>query len=224
MKCEVKYAPKTLDEVIYPDEMTKTVIEGYATGGLEGHLLLHGPRGAGKTTIAELIPKQLNGANSEFDKDFDTLLANKDMKGFIQRSICINNISTQKYCLVFNEFDNAKVRLDKLWGIMDDCPNEFMVIITTNHPMEINESIRSRCDVIAMPAVKAISVLPRAKQILSAEAVPFDEDQLFGYLQQVEYRGDLREYMRILDKFIYAHSKGIELVPCGSQKTKLRAV
>lgn len=81
MKTAIKYKPQTLSDVIYPNIAVERRIAGYATGQLEGHLLLWGPNGTGKTTVADLLPYAISGQNACIeDKDFDELLSKKDLK------------------------------------------------------------------------------------------------------------------------------------------------
>ncbi len=51
MKIADKYSPQNLGEVVYPNEAVKVRIQAYMSSQLEGHLLLWGPNGTGKTTV-----------------------------------------------------------------------------------------------------------------------------------------------------------------------------
>ena len=62
MKCETKYAPSNLDEVIYPSVAVERRIKGYASRQMEGHVMLHGSNGTGKTTLANLLVQAIGGS------------------------------------------------------------------------------------------------------------------------------------------------------------------
>jgi replication-associated recombination protein RarA len=64
MKSQIKYAPTNLNEVIYPNVAVQRRIHGYATGQLEGHKILHGPNGTGKTTLAGLLVQAIGGEDA----------------------------------------------------------------------------------------------------------------------------------------------------------------
>ena len=64
MKTSVKYAPKNLGDVIYPNTAVRTRIQAYMSGQLEGNILLWGPNGTGKTTVANMLPSYISGANA----------------------------------------------------------------------------------------------------------------------------------------------------------------
>ena len=213
MKTEVKYAPQNLNDVIYPNTATALRINGYATKQLEGHIMLHGPNGTSKTSIAKLLPYAIDGQNAVIeDKHFDDVLGQKNLKDYLRNACSYNQFTGgSKFYLVFNEFDNTSTKLHKLWTAMDDLSDMLMVIITTNEPMSIHKSIRSRCALVQMPAVTANAFLPRAQQILQAEGLVLPDYQVLYHLKQVEQFGDLRKYCRCLDELIFLNNSGLPI-------------
>ena len=210
MKTEIKYAPQNLNEVIYPNDATALRMKGYAAGKLEGNILLHGTNGTGKTSIAKLLPYAIAGADAMIeDKEHDQVLSQSNIKQYLQNA-CQNSklFGAGKFFLVFNEFDNAKVNLSKLWTAMDACADSLMVIITTNQPMSVHQSIRSRCDIVAMPPLTAQAVLARAQFILAAEGLVLPDQQVLHYLKTKQHFGDLRKYMHAIDELLLLQSMG----------------
>ena len=55
----LKYAPKCLNDIIYPSIGVERRIKAYAEKEVQGHIILHGPNGTGKTTLANLLVKQI---------------------------------------------------------------------------------------------------------------------------------------------------------------------
>lgn len=218
MKSAIKYTPDSLSDVIYPNTRVQTRIAGYATGQLEGHLLLWGSNGTSKTTIANLLPFAISGASACIeDKDFDDLLSKKDLKSYLKQSCSVAQLTgSSKYFLVMHEFDNAKVNLSKLWTAMDKCEDELMVIITTNNPMAVHQSIRSRCDQIEFPKLMARQVLERAQFVLRTENIFLPDYQVLHYLKQEESFGDLRRYFKKVDEIIFISNSGLQLPPVPS--------
>ena len=219
MKVEVKYAPKNLLEVIYPNVAVEQRIAAYAQGYLDGHIILWGPNGTGKSTVTRLLPDSIENGNAVIEtKDYDDLLGRKDLKDYLRRTAnaTSNQTESSRFYLTFEEFDNAKVNRHKLWTAMDACQDELMVIITTNHPFDIPKSVRDRCDLIEFGALKAHQVLPRAKFILAQEGLNLPEKDVLFYLQQVEHRGSLRAYMRKLNDLLALSKMGNPLPPVPS--------
>lgn len=213
MKCAIKYAPQSLGDVIYPNQAVKTRIDAYANGLLENHIILFGPNGTGKSTIARLLPDAIVGGNAVVENDdFDELLNKKNLKQFLKQSCSMSSLTQQgKAFLLFEEFDNAKVSLNKLWTAMDACADELQVIISTNHEMKVHASIRSRCDMIHVSKLSAKIVLPRAQFILNNEGLVLPNDYVLAYLQQADWKGDLRLYMQKLDELLARQAMGLGL-------------
>ena len=210
MKTEIKYAPFKLSDVIYPNKATELRIQAFAAGELEGNILLHGPNGAGKTTIANLLPYAIAGSEAYIkNKDFKKVLKQDDIKEYLARFCSIRNLyNSSKFFMIFNEFDDAKFNLNKLLMAMDSCQKELMVIITTNNPTQVHQSIRSRCTLIEMPALTPQTLLERSQYILHAEGLVLPDKQVLHYLTSKQHTGDIRQYMGILDELLFLDRSG----------------
>lgn len=214
MKTEIKYAPKNLNEVLYPSIAVERRIKAYASKDLEGHILLWGPNRTSKTTIANLLPYAIDGVDAVIDdKTADELLAMKDLKGYLENACnyYVGLGSCSKYFLVLNEFDYTKGRIDKFWTAMDAMGDMLMVIITTNNPMDISKSIRSRFDLINIPAVPVNLFLPRAQQILQAEGLILPDSQVEYHLNKHDEFGELTRYLRCLDELLFMNKNGLPI-------------
>lgn len=226
MKVQDKYAPKDLSEVIYPNKATETRIHALAAGQLAGHVLLWGPNGTAKTTLAHLLIQSIGGVNAMFDDvEYEELLSKPDLDLYLKNSCAISRFSGQsKFFVLLNEFDTAKGPAHKLWTAMDECGGNLMVIITTNEPMKVHRSIRSRCTEIEMSALSAQAVLRRAQVILPAEGLLLPDAQVRHYLKTKQHTGDLRKYFEVLDELLYLHSTGQTMPPWQTIKPQMTVV
>ena len=213
MQCAIKYAPKSLAEVIYPDQAVQSRISAYASGHLENHIILHGPNGTGKSSISRLLPDAIVGGNAIIEsKDFDEILNKPDLRSYLKNACTLNSLSTQsKVFMVFEEFDNAKVNINKLWTAMDACSDQLQIIISTNRVMHIHQSLRSRCDLINVSKLTAQAVLPRAQFILKNEGFDLSDEYVLAYLQRADWKGDLRLYMQLLDELLATQAMNMPL-------------
>lgn len=215
MSVAEKYAPSSLTDVVMPSVATANRISGYASGGLTGHVILYGPNGTGKSTVAHLLPNAISGDDALVEpKSLEELLATKDLKGYLKRSAHwaqMNNNS--KYYLVYDEADAVKGNFARFWTAVDACRSDVMMIFTTNNPMAIPASIRSRSDEIAFPALTPQQFLPRAQFILQAEGVNLPNAQVLHYLTQIQHMPDIRKYCKRLDDLIYLVNSNQPLPP-----------
>jgi len=226
MKSQIKYAPTNLNEVIYPNVAVERRMQGYATGQLEGHIILHGPNGTGKTTLAGLLVQAIGGEDAILEtNEQEDLLEKRDLRDYLRQAASLARLTTsRKHFILLNEFDAVKKRLSHFWNALDACGGGVMVIITTNKPMAIDPSIRSRCDLVGMPAISASAALARVQFILQAEGLQLDSAQVLEYLQKREHWGDLRKYFGLADELLYLQRNDLPFPPWSSTPRTLKVM
>ncbi len=210
-----KYAPKSLNDVVIPSVATANRLNGYADGGLNGHIILYGPNGTGKSTVANLLPTAISGEDAFIEpKSLEELLALKDLQGYLKQTAHVAKVMNgSKYFLVYDEADAVKGNFARFWTAVDYCGSDVMMIFTTNNPMAIPASIRSRADEIPFPALKPQQFLPRAQYMLQAEGVKILNAQVLHYLTQIQHTPDIRKYCKKVDEIIYLSRNGMVLPP-----------
>jgi replication-associated recombination protein RarA len=227
MKTEKKYAPTNLNELMYPNTAVELRIKAYAAGQLEGHVMLHGPNGTGKTSVAQLMVLAIGGPDAQLEKkDMDDLLGMSKLKDHIKAACSMARLTTSgKHFIVFNEFDTVKKGVSKFWTALDACGDDVMAIITTNNPMSIERAIRSRFDVIEMAGISAVQALPRVQLALKAEGLLLPDAQVFHYLKQVEHMMDFRKYFKKADELLFLRDSGLQFPAWnGAPKPVLKAI
>lgn len=211
MKTETKYAPKKLNEVIYPSAAVALRIQAYAAGQLEGHVMLHGPNGTGKSTVAKLLVNSIGGPDAQMEcTDMDELLGTTKLKDHMKAACALARLTNSgKYFIVLDEFDTAKKGVSKFWTALDACGDSVMAIITTNNPMAIERAIRSRFDMIEMSGIPAVQALQRVQYALKSEGISLPDAQVLHYLKQVEHLMDCRKYFKKADELIFLRDSGL---------------
>jgi replication-associated recombination protein RarA len=226
MNCEIKYAPKKLDDLIYPNIGVERRIKGYASKQLEGHIILYGPNGTGKSSLAQLLVQEIGNHHPEFErKDADELLTKTNLKKYLlEASVYASMTVSEKFFLILNEFDYSKKNLDKFWTALDACGNNLMVLITTNQPMNVHTSIRARCDLIEMEGICAAAALQRIQYCLNMEGLNLPDDQVLHYLKTEEHFLNMRRYLRLADYIIFLAKNNLPLPTWTNNPKPLRIV
>jgi len=200
-----KYRPKTIDECILPEDTKKTFIEFLKQGEIP-NLLLSGPAGCGKTTIARAMCEQLNCDyiiinGSDEGRFLDTV--RNQAKNFAS-TVSLSSDANHKV-IIIDEADNTTHDVQLLLRAnIEAFYNNCRFIFTCNYKNKIIEPLHSRCAVIEFgitgsqkPAIAA-SFFKRLQDILGAEGVEYDNKVLLELINKhfPDWRRVLNECQR----------------------------
>ena len=159
-----KYRPKTIEDCILPASIKKTFLD-FLDRGEVPNLLLSGPAGCGKTTVAKALCNQLgvdvyviNG--SDEGRFLDTVRNNA--KNFAS-TVSLSSDAKHKV-IIIDEADNTTPDVQLLLrASIEEFSGDCRFIFTCNYKNKIIEPLHSRC------AVVEFSVNAKQKPILQAE-------------------------------------------------------
>jgi DNA polymerase III delta prime subunit len=199
------WRPKTIDDCILPDETKKTFKEFVAKGEIP-NLLLAGPPGIGKTTIAKALCNEL-GADfyvingSDEGRFLDTV--RNQAKNFAS-TVSLTESSKHKV-IIIDEADNTGNDVQLLLRAnIETFYNNCRFIFTCNYKNKIIEPLHSRCAVIDF-TIKgkektklAGSFFKRLQNILDEERIEYDQKVLVEIISKhfPDFRRVLNECQR----------------------------
>ncbi len=177
-----KYRPQVIDDCILPDETKKTFKEFVEKGEIP-NLLLAGPPGIGKTTIAKALCNEL-GADyyvingSDEGRFLDTV--RNQAKNFAS-TVSLTGSSKHKV-IIIDEADNTGNDVQLLLRAnIEAFYNNCRFIFTCNYKNKIIEPLHSRCAVIDF-TIKgkqrvqlAGAFFQRLQSILDQEKIEYDQ-------------------------------------------------
>jgi DNA polymerase III delta prime subunit len=176
-----KYRPKTIEECILPDDI-KTTFKNFLNKGEIPNMLLAGPAGCGKTTVAKALCNELgvdsyviNG--SDEGRFLDTV--RNQAKNFA--STVSLSASGKPKVIIIDEADNTTTDVQLLLRAnIETFYNNCRFIFTCNYKNKIIEPLHSRCAVVEF-SIKgkekvqlAGSFFGRLQTILDQEGITYD--------------------------------------------------
>ena len=176
-----KYAPKTIKDCVLP-ESTKKTFQDFLNRGEIPNMLLTGPPGIGKTTVAKALCNELgvdfyviNG--SDEGRFLDTVRNNA--KNFAS-TVSLSSTARHKV-IIIDEADNTTNDVQLLLrAFTEEFSNNCRFIFTCNYKNKIIEPLHSRCAVVEFAlkgkekTILAGSFFKRLQNILDAEGVQYD--------------------------------------------------
>jgi DNA polymerase III delta prime subunit len=178
-----KYRPRRIEDCILPDSNKKTFLEFLNKKEIP-NLLLAGPAGCGKTTVAKALCEELgvdyyviNG--SDEGRFLDTV--RNQAKNFAS-TVSLSASDAKHKVIIIDEADNTTHDVQLLLRAnIETFYNNCRFIFTCNYKNKIIEPLHSRCAVVEFgikgkeKAALAGLFFKRLQDILDAEGVGFDQ-------------------------------------------------
>ncbi|HQN64554.1 MAG TPA: replication-associated recombination protein A [Methylophilus sp.] len=199
--------PKTLDDVVGQMHLLgegKPLRVAFHSGKLPS-MILWGPPGVGKTTLARLIA---NAVDAEFIPISAVLSGVKDIREAIERAELTLQQSGRKTILFVDEVHRFnKSQQDAFLPFVESGLITFIGATTENPSFEVNSALLSRAQVFVLNSLseaELAQLMERGRALIAPEVVFTDEvkEQVLAYAD-----GDARRLLNFLESLFHAASE-----------------
>jgi DNA polymerase III delta prime subunit len=192
-----KYQPQKIEDYVFDDPIHETqVLQWLKDGTIPGNLLLSGPAGCGKSSLASVLIHAFIKAPNDFKKIKSRSVQEIDE---LQTFIKSKPVQSKKKIILLEEIDKlSNVSITTLKdSYLEMYQGNCIFIATTNYQNKIESAFKTRFIHMSFTGKNIEGIFQKCKNILILENVVFNEDNLKDFIFN-KYKIGLRNLITLL--------------------------
>lgn len=216
-----RYRPQTVDQCILPEHLKETFNKFVADRNIP-NLLLSGPAGGGKTTVAKAMLEQVGCdyivINGSMNGNIDTLRTTIQ-----QFASSVSFAGGRKYVIIDEADYLSNLTQASLRNFMEEYSSNCGFILTCNYKNRIIDPLHSRCSVVEFKFTRqevedmSVQFMKRCAQILKSNQVEYDPKAIAALV--MKHKPDWRRVLNELQRYSATGKIDLGIVTSVSQQS-----
>jgi DNA polymerase-3 subunit gamma/tau len=217
-----KWRPQTFDEVTGQSHVTTPLRNAIKSGRIPHALLLTGPRGTGKTTLARIFASCLNAEKGPTDTpdpedpavraiqngsstdvqelDAASRTGVDDVREIIESVRYAAAPGKWRIFIVDEVHMLSTAAFNALLKTLEEPPPKSLFVFCTTEPDKVPDTVQSRCQRHDLRRIPTAEVAARLRAIADAEKITVSEPSLLAVARAGD--GSLRDALTLLDQLV----------------------
>lgn len=206
------YRPQTFDDVVSQEHVRDTLQNAIRNDRISHAYMFCGPRGVGKTTMARVLARAVNGVGEDLDgEDLTRTLNIIEMDAASNRRI--EDIRSLKEVIrvppqngrfkifIIDEVHMlTKEAFNALLKTLEEPPDHAIFIFATTEPHKVLPTILSRVQRFDFKRIGVRDIVDRLRSICEKESIEVDEESLHLIARKAD--GALRDALGMMDQAV----------------------